>query len=282
MENKNIIIVWKADRVILNSVFDFPPDRTIITFPPQDVVHKSKITARSKMTFFDGELTITFDDNKVSISQYCQRQWDETVIVYYLIYKTFIYYNCLMPIREESTEVIPEVDRVVFQLHRYVTKYIEEDGNNIPYVDTEPCELVLNKKDIADYLMFIDQTIRYAICYYLLGCNTQQYFLIEFYKCLEVIKNHFGTKEKMVAALKPYGFIEKVYKESNRLANDQMKPLSIARHAPREGISVQSINMKWLFSDPVGRKAFETGEEACRNTIDAYLKFRVASNEVNK
>ena len=82
----------------------------------------------------------------------------------------------------------------------------------------------------------------------------------------------------MIVALKPHGFLKQVYKDAKKLANDRMKPLSIARHAPYKGTSVQSIDTKWLFDDPTGKKAFETGEKACRNIIDSYLQFRTAVN----
>jgi len=279
MGHEKFIVVWRADRAILNSVFDLPPDRQIINIPPkeEDNANKYKITERSKMTIFDGEIVIIFDDNKVSVRQSADRQQDDRAVVYYLIYKTFLNYNCLLP-EKESTEFTPEVNTVSFKLHRYITKYVKENGKTISYIDTEPCEIVLNKKDITDYLMVIDETILYAICYYLLGCDTQRYFLIEFYKCLEVIKSHFVNHKKMIDALKPHGFIEQVYREAKKLANDRRRPLSIARHAPLKGTSIQSIDTKWLFSDPTGRKAFETGEKACRNIIDSYLQFCTAGN----
>ncbi|MCK4628089.1 MAG: hypothetical protein KAT56_03740 [Sedimentisphaerales bacterium] len=279
MGHENTIIVWKANRAILSSVFNLPPDRNIISIPPkeEDDANKSKITKRSKMTIFDGERVIIFDDNKVSVRQYGDRQRDDRAVIYYLIYKTFLNYNCLSP-EKENTEFTPEVNTVSFKLHRYITKHVEEDGKTISCIDTEPCEIVLNKKDITDYLTVIDETIFYAICYYLLGCDTQRYFLIEFYKCLEVINSHFENEKKMTRVLKPHGFLGQVYKEARRLANDRRNPLSIARHAPYKGASFQSIDTKWLFSDPIGRKAFETGEKACRNMIDSYLQFRAAVN----
>ncbi len=128
--------------------------------------------------------------------------------------------------------ICPIYAEPIQKLHRYVTKYAERDGKTISYIDTEPCEIVLNKNDITDYLMVIDETIWNAICYYLLGCDTQRYFLVEFYKCLEVIKTHFGNEKKLTDALKPHGFLRQVYKEAKKLANDRRRPLSIARHAP--------------------------------------------------
>ncbi|HBG78547.1 MAG TPA: hypothetical protein DDW84_06880 [Phycisphaerales bacterium] len=279
MEYQKIIVMWKADRAILNSVFDLPPDRNTISFPlkDEDNVNNSKITTRSKITIFDGKIVLLFDDNKVAIKQYDKIKINEDSIIYYLIYKTFLYYNCLMP-ENENEESASEVDKVIFQLHRYVTKYAVEDGHTIPYPDTEPCEIVLNKKEIVDYLTILDPTILYAISYYIRGCNTQQYFLVEFYKCLEIIKNHFGNEKKMKESLKNYGFLEDTYKETKKIANDTMKPLSVSRHAPAKDVSVHNIDTKWLFSDPIGRKVFDTGEKACRNIIDAYLQFRIANN----
>jgi len=279
MGRDKIIFVWRANRAILNSVFDLPPDRNIISIPPknEDDANKSKITERSKMTIFDGEIAIIFDDNKVSVRQYADRQRDDRAVVYYLIYKTYLYYNCIMP-EEESKEVVQEVDSVAFKLHRYITKHVEENGKTMSYIDTEPCEIILHKKEISDYLTVLDATMWYAIIYYILGCNTQQYFLVEFYKCLEVIKNYFGNETKMKDSLNPHGFVQSDYKNTKRLANDRLRPLSIARHAPLKGITVRSIDTKWLFDDPRGRKAFETGEKACRNIIDSYLQFRIAGN----
>ena len=225
------------------------------------------------MTLFGGKVVLVFDDNKVSVKQCEDQQMNDQAIIYYLIYKTFLNYNCLLP-EKESTALTPEVDAVSFNLHRYTTKYHEEDDKTFSYIGTEPCKLVLNKKDITDYLLAIDETILYAMCYYLLGCNTQRYFLVEFYKCLEVIKNCFGDEKKMTETLKPHGFIKKTYKQAKKLANDRMKPLSIARHAPPKGVFVQNIDTKWLFDDPAGREAFKAGEKACRNIIDSYLQFR--------
>jgi len=283
MGDENIIVVWRADQAILSSVFDLPPDRRIISFPPKDEddAKKSKITERAKMTIFDGQIVIIFDDNKVSVRQSGKRQLDDRVLVCYLIYKTFLNYNCLSP-EKESTEPTPEVNKVAFKLHRYITKSVKENGKTISYIDTEPCEIVLNKKDITDYLTVLDGPILYAISYYILGCNTQRYFLIEFYKCMEVIKSHFRGQKKMIDALKPHGFLAQVYQEAKKLANDRRRPLSIARHAPLKGASIHDIDTKWLFSDPTGRKAFDTGQKACRNIIDSYLQFRTAGNSGNR
>lgn len=279
MGHKKIIVVWKASQAILGSVFDLPPDLRIISYPPkeEDDTNKPKITERSKMTIFDGEIAIIFDDNTVSVRQDGERQRDDRAVVYYLIYRTYLNYNCLMP-EEESAEIAQEVDSVAFKLHRYVKKSVVRDGETMSYIDTEPCEIVLTKKDVTDYLMVIDETIWNALCYYLLGCDTQRYFLVEFYKCLEVIKTHFGNEKKMTDALGPHGFLRQVYKEAKKLANDRRRPLSVARHAPYKGASIQNIDTKWLFDDPTGRKTFDTGQKACRNMIDSYLQFRTAGN----
>jgi hypothetical protein len=271
LNKKKFIEVWKADHAILSSVFDLPPDRNIISLPPkeEDNANKSNITERTKMTI--GEITIMFDDNKVSVRKYGDGQWDDRPLVYYLIYKTYLYYNCLMP-ENESTEITPEVERVTFKLHRYIADPVVDNGKTIY---TEPCEIILSKREIADYLKVLDDTVLLAIVYYIRGCITHQYFLIEFYKCSEVIKNKFKSEKKMKKMLQPHGFREVFYKEAKKLANDQRKPLDVGRHAPLGEVSVQNIDTKWLFSDSIGRRAFETGERACRNTIDSYLQFLI-------
>lgn len=271
MRKKMMVIVWEANRTILNSAFDLPPDRTITSFPPQDTSHKSRIAPRSKMSLLNGDLTLIFDDTKVCFRGSDNWTLDIRAVVYYLAYRTFLNCNCLM-FEEEGPQNTPEVDEVAFNLHRYVKKFVERNGDHVAYMDTEPCEIVLKRKDIEDYLAVIDQTAWCAICYYLLGCQTQRYFLVEFYKCLEVVKNHFGNEKTMKEVLEPHGFLSSAYRKVKKLANDRMKPLSIARHAPPKGISVQSIDTKWLFDDPIGRTVFEAGERACRNIVDAYLK----------
>lgn len=273
MTHEETIIVWEASGVILNSEFDFPPDRRIMISPSS----KNDDPNRSKMTFFDGKIEIVFDDNNISINQSGDHQLGQQIIVYYLSYKTFLNYNCLSPTKK-SSKPAPEIDTLSFNLHRYVTKYTEEDGKTYSHTATEPCEVKLDKKDIADFLMMHDMTVMYAICYYLLGCETQQYFLIEFYKCLEVIKNHFKKEKKMKKALSPHGFDIKTYDKARESGNHQREPLSIGRHAPKKGIPVHSINTKWLFSDPKGKEVFRIGEKACRNIIDSYIKFRITSD----
>jgi len=164
MDHRNIIIVWQANQTILNSRFDLPPDRTIVTYPPEldGGVHKSRIAPRSKMTFSDGDLTLVFDDTQVAVRQCGERQWNEQAIICYLIYRTFLFYDCLVP-TNESTEVAPEVDAVVFQLHQNVVRHVERDGHTIPCRDTEPCEIVVHKQDIADYLSVFDHALAYAL-----------------------------------------------------------------------------------------------------------------------
>ena len=275
MKRKETIFVWEANRSILSSEFGFPPDRNVTSslLSEGNTLNKSTIAERSKMTIFDGGIVLVFDDNTVSIHQSGEQQWDERVIVYYLSYKTFLSYNWLSA-SEKNSKSFSEVNSVSFNLHRYISKYSEETGKTFSYIDTEPCKIILNQKDISDYLTMLDNAIMYAICYYLLGCDTQRYFLIEFYKCLEVIKNHFKNENEMKKELVPHGFNCQIYDEMKKLSNDRSKPLSIGRHAPVKGIPVHQIDTKWLFGDPTGRKTFETGEKACRNIIDSYIKFR--------
>ena len=131
-----------------------------------------------------------------------------------------------------------------------------------PEVDSEHEQLVVLLNEVVEFLKVGDDK----------GCTAK---INELTKAL---KSHFENEREMIDTLKPYGFRGQVYKEAKKLANDRMRALSIGRHAPLKGTSVQSIDTKWLLSDPTGRKAFETGEKACRNIIDSYLQFRTAGN----
>jgi hypothetical protein len=268
--------VWQANGVILNSMYELPPNRTIWTSweTEEDAAKKTKIAEEAKITVLDGRLAIVFNDNRISVRQDTEPLIDERAIIYFVTYKTFLNYNVLTA-EPDSKDAIPETDGVSFNLHRYVTRHGEENGKPFYYTDTEPCQLLLAKKDVTDFLIATDEALWYSICYYLLGCDTARYFLVEFYKCLEVIRYHFGNETKMTAKLTPHGFQRAAYNTMKKLADDRMRPLSIGRHAPRKGIKIEDIDTKWLFSNATGRKVFETSEKACRNIIDSYIQFRV-------
>jgi hypothetical protein len=222
-------------------------------------------------------VTLGFDDNSLWVAnddRYTGRELSS--LVNYVSYRTFICYNILMSSDEpDYPTASADVSQVVFHLAKIVEKQERINGKIATWHEDEPYELVLTKQDIADYLRAADLTLVYAIYYYLMGCNTSMYFLVEFYKCLEVIEEQLGGESRLLKNLKQFGLDPALHKNVKGLANDQRKPLSIGRHAPYPGVPMIPVDTKWLFDDPGGRKMFEAGEEACRSVIECYIRYRI-------
>jgi hypothetical protein len=221
-------------------------------------------------------VTLGFDDDSLWVANDDRHVGrDLSSVVNYVSYKTFICYNILMPLGEpEYPPDAADASQVVFHLAKIVEKQERINGKIATWHEDEPCELILTKQDVADYLRAIDLALTYAIYYYLMGCNTSTYFLVEFYKCLEVIEEQLGGEKGLLKNLAWFGLDPGLHKTVKRLANDQKKPLSIGRHAPYPGVPMIPVDTKWLFDDPRGRKTFEAGEEACRSVIECYIKYR--------
>ena len=276
--------MWQARGTILNTKYSFPSDRCIVSYPPDETRPKSRIADCSRMLLCRYGVTLGFDDNSLWIANDDRHAGRElSSLVNYISYKTFILYNILIP--SDEPEYPPDeadASQVVFHLTKMVEKQTRSKGKIAMWHEDEPCELVLIKQDVADYLRAADLPLVYAIYYYLMGCNTSRYFLIEFYKCLEVIEKQLGHEKGLLKCLPRFGLDKALYKNVKRLADDEREPLSIGRHAPNPGIPMIPVDTKWLFDDPLGRKTFEAGEEACRSVIECYIRYRIGETEEPK
>jgi hypothetical protein len=112
------------------------------------------------------------------------------------------------------------------------------------------------KETIEDFLLFDTYELNLAIVYYLLGCDQPQYFLIEYYKVLEVIENVFGGERNAIDALAPYGVVSAAFKAIKRYADDQQHPFNIGRHAPKKGVDLRYIDIRKLLEQPASREVF--------------------------
>jgi hypothetical protein len=269
--------MWQASRTILTAKYSFPFDRCVVSFPPDETPPKSRIADCSRMILGRYGVTLGFDDNSLWIANDDSHAGRElSSLVNYVSYKTFICYNILMPSDEpEYPPAAADASQVVFHLAKIVEKQKRSNGKIAVWHEDEPCELVLAKQDIEDYLQAIDLPLVYAIYYYLMGCNTPMYFLVEFYKCLEVIEEQLGGEKDLLKNLTRFGLEPALHKTVKSLANDRSKPLSIGRHAPYPEVPMIPVDTKWLFDDPRGRKTFEDGEEACRSVIECYIRYRL-------
>ncbi len=273
--------MWQASGTILTAKYGFPFDRCVVSFPPDETRPKSRIADCSRMILSQYGATLGFDDDSLWVAnddRHAER--DLSSLVNYVSYKTFICYNILVPSDEpEYPPDAADVSQVVFHLAKIVEKQKRINGKIATWHEDEPHELVLTKQDVADYLRAVDPPLAYAIYYYLRGCNTSVYFLIEFYKCLEVILEQLGGERVLLKSPARFGFNRPLYKRVKRMADDQQRePLSIGRHAPYPGVALIPVDTKWLFDDPRGRKAFEAGEDACRNVIESYIRYRIDPN----
>ena len=274
--------MWQACGTIFTAKYSFPSDRCVVSFPPIETRPKSRIADCSRMILGQYGVSLGFDDNSLWVTNDDRHAGrDLSSLVNYVSYKTFILYNILMPSDEpEYPPAAADVSQVVFHLAKIVEKQKLINGRIAMWHEDEPCELVLTKQEVADYLRVADLTLAYAIYYYLMGSNTSRYFLIEFYKCLEVIEKQLGHEKGLLKCLPRFGLDPALHKKVKRLADDEREPLSIGRHAPDPGIPMIPVDTKWLFDDPRGRKTFEAGEEACRSVIECYIRYRVDSNRL--
>lgn len=276
-EITNPTIEISANSTITNLSFQFPFDRMISsTFESKDKPEKSIIVEPCKITFPKLGLCLLFNDTKVCFFSSENRGGVFGMLDYFLQYKTYMNYNLYSFPSSDSVEILniaPEVSEVSFHLDKLVKKEITDGKIKGFYHDTEDCVLTVEKQSIDDFLLVLNQSLCYAICYYLIGCVNAQYFLIEYYKCVEVIANFFGNQMALREKLEPHGFVFSDYEKLKKYANDEQKPLSIGRHAPQKDVELIRVDVKRLFDHPQSKEIFHISSNACRNMIDAFVQY---------
>jgi len=275
-----------ASSTILNPYYFFPPDRNVEIFPNEYKPKGTILVETCKMSLQNG-ITILFNHNRITFFNHYDKEMSRNVnlliepLWYFIIFKTFIDYNVYafpQPDAETSLDVAPETERVHFNLGRVVKKEIHNKFGKGFYHETEPYVLELEKKDIEGFLTVVNYTLYLAISYYLIGCRYERYFLIEYYKSLEAIKNYFGKEKEMQNKLRPYGFsLEENYKKLTKYANDQQRPLNIGRHAPRKDARIFPVNLRRLLDEPRSKEIFEESSNVCRNMINMFIDYLEAN-----
>lgn len=279
-----------ASSTIENPNYTFPNDRIVQTYPLEDKPKGTIITRPSKISLQSRGLTLLFNDNKITCFLHAHNIPSEegnpwfTPLLYFIIYETFLNYNLYgfpKPSSIALLDAAPEVDKISFNLGQLLRKEGEDEiaGEKVKtfHHEIEPYILTLEKNDIDDFLAVLNENLYLAICYYLIGCENIKYFLIEYYKALEVIKNYFGSEKQMQEQLKPYGFKSIEYKKLNRYANDQREPLNIGRHAPKKGAKLFVVDFKRLAEEPKSKEIFEESSRICRTMIEIFMRYLVAS-----
>jgi len=219
-------------------------------------------------------------------------------LIEYLTFGTYVnYYHIVGAPEVSSSELhtIPCVDTIIFKLNRF-SKQTNDKGSATKILPTElyktkysktkvlPVALSFKKESAENYLSVLNYELYLAIKYYLIGCQNIQYFLIEFYKSVEIVKNFFGNVKTFKKCLEPFGLNFSEYKKFKQLANDQRNPLNIGRHAPQKGTMFSFVDIKNLLSEPKSIQVFEESTHFCRALIDIfihYLKGGTVRKEIN-
>lgn len=262
--------VWDGQSRIMGYVEAKPPG--------DDVRHYCRVELQRY------DLILIFQNNKLFFVFTDQSQRARNLVEavrFFLIYHSFINYNVVSPgFRLPDSSKYDEVDLIKFQVKRIKLPNIEckegESLNKYPYYRCENESLEVSIDSLAHYLDVLNPTIYYALAFYLIGCDNQRYFLVEFYKAVEVILNSFGGKAKFLKSLEPYGIKKKKFSEFGKLCNDmRLAPLDIGRHAPMPGASLYAVDLRRLLVEPRSRNVFESTTSFCRQVIDAYLTFLI-------
>ena len=128
--------------------------------------------------------------------------------------------------------------------------------------------VIVTQDQLVEFLNIVNPTLYNAIAYYLIGCQSHRYFLVEYFKAAETIENELGGEAKLISTLKPYGVTSTKYKRFKRLCNAH--PVDISRHAPQKGVPFYAMDIRNLLGEPESRKLFESATCSCREVIDAY------------
>jgi hypothetical protein len=202
-------------------------------------------------------------------------------LVNLLMYRSRVKFNLYcFPTREITAafNIVPEVDSVVvFNLERLTQEQgIRHDGKEWVALGTEPCRLEIEKALFDSFDKLIDTSLAVAITYFLIASEHPQYFLVEYYKCWEVIRRALGGEADMMKVLEPHGFTAAMAKTLTRMANNHREPISFGRHAPPLDGKVIGIDLRALYRPTMQRQLFDESTALCRACIDAYIAHLLA------
>jgi hypothetical protein len=254
----------RATGTILNPWFMLPLQSYSIDFA--DVTNRRTPTAtRCRVELKEQCLRLFFQDDEVVFvftGETMAPRYLVNPLRYFLTYQTFINYNLLAPAtvpRDDSA--FDEVSHIRFRVQRIVDAQTGKD---------EEVELEVSR--IRQFLRVLNPTLYYAIASYLVGCDNPRYFLVDYYKAIEVIKNKLGGEGQFLELLRPYGVTSTGFKEFGKISNDaRSAPWDIGRHAPMPGVPVYSVDLRNLLGEPRTREILESSTVFCRQVIDGYF-----------
>lgn len=283
---------FSSTDTINNPLYYFPPDRIGYFYQmginPDSDKEKSKSTIVSpcKFMFPKYGIGLFFNDNSVTFllqNDMTHKSGENKFvypILYFLSFKSFMNYKIFRGFSQPTTSTLlknsPETERISFNLGKILKKEHKDKQTGIKSYsyNVEPYILSLEKKEIEYFLSVLNINLLMSIVYYLNGCETNKYFLIEFYKSIESIQNYFKGEKNMKNKLSPYGFKKDLYKKLRKYANDKKDfPLDIGRHAPVNNKNIFSVDIKRLLEEPKSKNIFEDSIFACQSGIESFIKY---------
>lgn len=242
----------------------------------------SKIVELCKLSLPNYGMQLVFEDKSVTFCINPETELKDVgnplvdPLVRYLIFSTYLNYNLVAgpKFSRSNLNAIPCTDTIKFKVRRFSQR--TNDKGSVTKV--LPTELYLKKESVEDYLSVINWELYLAISYYLIGCQNIEYFLIEFYKSVEIIKNFFGNEKIFKTCLEPFGLDYMAYKRFKRVANDERNPLNIGRHAPKKDTMLSFIDVKNLISEPKSKQVFEESTHVCRDLISVFIRYLKAES----
>jgi hypothetical protein len=198
-------VIVSASSTIPNTEYDFPPDRAVKVVRAVNKSSKSAlptiVVELCKLTFQKYGIVLLFRDVSITFcfeTETDYNSWLEPLLEY-IIFKSYVKYDAFgwAEIPESELAETPEVQQVLFNLGRIVMKPYRPTGKGTAgfLPEVEPFQLKLEKEDIESFLSLVNPHLQLALSYYLNGSNTTKYFLIEYYKSVEAIKNISIVKE---------------------------------------------------------------------------------------
>jgi hypothetical protein len=275
----------KATGVIMNPWYELSDRVTLISTGSASTSDEQlQITPSCRVDLEERNLTLMFHNDAVIFvftgTSLAPRHLVNP-IRYFLTYQTFINYNLISPVVVPlDIHTFDEVDRIQFKVERITRVETErQEGDKLIkgfYHTGIEDQLEITAESIGQYLRVLNPTLYYSIAFYLIGCENPRYFLIEFYKAVEAIRNVFGTENGFLTSLRPYGVTKPKFKDFTKVCNDiRLAPLDIGRHAPMPDAPLYAVDLKNLLIETRSRDVFESSTIFCRQVIDAYVAFLI-------
>jgi hypothetical protein len=240
---------------------------------PPVVVHDTRLD------LFGGQVVLLFTGSKfipLKIPE-PQDRFPYYPLWYFIKYRSRLNYNVVTPERLALDPAsLSASTTVTFTLRRLVEVTREEaiagETRRFWHHETEAHEISIEVRELEGLLQLCTPQLYFAIAYYLIGCEHPRYFLIEFFKAVEVIENAFGGESGAIDALREWGVARADLKKLKRYASEQQRPFDIGRHAPR-GEDLRVIDVRRLLDEPLSRTVFRESVAATRQAIDAYFAY---------